>query len=231
MPVTVEFVDLMPTLTQLAAGFTPPSCPAHPNESRKTALCTEGVSLAPLISRPTTPLRAAAFSQYPRGWQKLGALDSNVHEGGTAELRQLLDESNPMSTPQPSACIVSKEPGKPPKCESNEVLISPLGTRRNSPSRLKAGPTDTTCPCSGCMGYSMETAVDGIAYRYTNWVHVEDSLIKWNESQGVELYDHSSDAAENENLAADSGKAALVAKLQRQLEAGWASPQNNLDGE
>ena len=35
-------------------------------------LCTHGVSLMPLIQDPTTPIKPAAYSQYPRGYQRPG---------------------------------------------------------------------------------------------------------------------------------------------------------------
>jgi len=62
----VEFVDLMPTLIDLAMGIQIPTCPAN---STEVALCTEGKSLKQIIRRVNrtkakAPLRTAAFMQY-----------------------------------------------------------------------------------------------------------------------------------------------------------------------
>ncbi|KAL4231582.1 hypothetical protein ACF0H5_009163 [Mactra antiquata] len=58
-----EFVDLFPTLVE-AAGLRPlPLCPVN---SSKVELCREGTSLMPLIDKPNSPVKLAAFSQYPR---------------------------------------------------------------------------------------------------------------------------------------------------------------------
>lgn len=43
-----------------------PHCPADTQASRATALCTEGVSLMPLIRDPASPWPRAAFSQFVR---------------------------------------------------------------------------------------------------------------------------------------------------------------------
>jgi iduronate 2-sulfatase len=56
-----EHVDLMPTLLAAAKLAVPPRCdPAAP-----LTVCTEGMSLLPLVTAPTTPLKDAAFSQFP----------------------------------------------------------------------------------------------------------------------------------------------------------------------
>ena len=64
----VENADLMPTLSELALGDTVPRCPRDAKASRAIELCTEGLSLfAPLPTHlPTTPWKAASFSQYQR---------------------------------------------------------------------------------------------------------------------------------------------------------------------
>ena len=65
----VENADLMPTLSELALGLgdAVPRCPRDAKASRAIELCTEGLSFAPLLTRsPTTPWKAASFSQYQR---------------------------------------------------------------------------------------------------------------------------------------------------------------------
>ncbi|XP_033632113.1 iduronate 2-sulfatase-like [Asterias rubens] len=67
----VELVDVFPTVAELASLPVPPLCPV---DASGVALCTEGVSLVPLIHHITdTPSKVkvtnwknATFSQYPR---------------------------------------------------------------------------------------------------------------------------------------------------------------------
>ena len=59
-----EFVDLFPTLVEVA-GL--PPVPPCPEDSAHVALCHEGMSMAPLISNPTGPWKKAAFSQVRNG--------------------------------------------------------------------------------------------------------------------------------------------------------------------
>jgi iduronate 2-sulfatase len=63
-----EFLDLMPTLALAAMQITVPPCPTNAADARSVKLCTHGVSLLPLITDPTTPVKPAAYSQYPRGY-------------------------------------------------------------------------------------------------------------------------------------------------------------------
>lgn len=70
-----EAVDLLPTLTELAMGQVPPSCPRVLNASRATISCTDGRSAAPLLRRMAVDVvdgdggnwSRFAFSQVPRG--------------------------------------------------------------------------------------------------------------------------------------------------------------------
>ncbi|XP_053387797.1 iduronate 2-sulfatase-like [Mercenaria mercenaria] len=73
----VEFVDLFPTLVE-AVGHKPLKiCPRY---SRKIALCAEGTSLLPLISKPDEPLKMAAFTQIMRSPKFFGyALITNKY--------------------------------------------------------------------------------------------------------------------------------------------------------
>ena len=59
----VEFVDIMPTLIDLAGLEMPDVCPP---DASKVKLCREGSSLKPVISAPETTKdwRPAAFMQY-----------------------------------------------------------------------------------------------------------------------------------------------------------------------
>lgn len=59
-PALVEFVDIYPTISELA-GLTLPAP-------------LEGVSLKPLLANPSLPWKSAAFSQYPRKLKGKGAL-------------------------------------------------------------------------------------------------------------------------------------------------------------
>jgi iduronate 2-sulfatase len=60
----VEFVDIFPTLVELA-DF--PHLEVCPQLSNETELCTEGSSLVPLLSDPSYDLwKSAVFWQYPR---------------------------------------------------------------------------------------------------------------------------------------------------------------------
>ena len=59
-----EFVDLFPTLVELA-GFPPLN--VCPENSSKIELCTEGMSMVPLMKDPiSAQWKTGAFSQYPR---------------------------------------------------------------------------------------------------------------------------------------------------------------------
>jgi iduronate 2-sulfatase len=58
-----EFVDLFPTLAE-ASGL--PSVPLCPEDPFHVELCTEGVSVVPLIDQPERGWKTAAFSQFPR---------------------------------------------------------------------------------------------------------------------------------------------------------------------
>lgn len=71
-----------------------PSCDA----SFGVALCTEGTSLVPLMSDPKKAVKPAAYSQYPRGYQK--------DNGELEEVEELGVEGHPTT----SNCI--KKDGK-----------------------------------------------------------------------------------------------------------------------
>ena len=74
--VPTEYLDLMPTLVEAAMpGVVVPECPSDANKARQIQLCTHGTSLMPLIDEPNTPIKRAAYSQYPRGYVKPGHED------------------------------------------------------------------------------------------------------------------------------------------------------------
>ncbi|HEV8605483.1 MAG TPA: sulfatase [Tepidisphaeraceae bacterium] len=63
------------------------------------------------------------------------------------------------------------------------------------------------------MGYTMRTD----RYRFTRWVQRNDP----SKIEAVELYDHSVDPQENQNLAEASENKDLVGQLHRRMNAGW----------
>jgi arylsulfatase A-like enzyme len=65
----------------------------------------------------------------------------------------------------------------------------------------------------GLMGYSMRTD----RYRFTQWVSRND----YSKVEAIELYDHTCDPQENQNIANRPENAALIKELAAQLAAGW----------
>lgn len=65
----------------------------------------------------------------------------------------------------------------------------------------------------GLMGYSMRTD----RYRFTQWVNRNDP----SKVEASELYDHQTDAQENQNIAPRPEHASLMKELADQLAAGW----------
>jgi len=65
----VEFVDIYPTLAELAGLEVPTTCPEI---SKDIAVCTEGKSFVPLIKNPKAEWKTASFSQYPRDGDYMG---------------------------------------------------------------------------------------------------------------------------------------------------------------
>lgn len=59
-----EFVDIFPTLADLAGIAVPPLCPP---DSSGVELCTEGASLRPVFEDGSGEVKRAAFSQFPHG--------------------------------------------------------------------------------------------------------------------------------------------------------------------
>ncbi len=95
-----EHIDLMPTLAQAAMGVIVPPCPRGA-AILTTEYCTMGTSLVPLMTAPATPVRAASFSQYPRGYQPPPNVDADLE--GQAALPQV-----GAGKASPSACLTKK---------------------------------------------------------------------------------------------------------------------------
>jgi iduronate 2-sulfatase len=95
-------------------------------------------------------------------------------------------------------------------------------------------------------GYTMTTRLNGVEYRYTEWVPFDvDGSVQWWEpdynpgrweevtdwcgdphdprhcNAARELYNHAEDPDENVNLAGQQASAAVVQALSAQLHAGW----------
>lgn len=64
-----EYVDLFPTLVDAAEL---PPLEVCPEDSTKTALCREGMSLVPLLKDPNAKWKERVFSQYPREGKYMG---------------------------------------------------------------------------------------------------------------------------------------------------------------
>eukprot|EP00943_MAST-04B_sp_MAST-4B-sp1_P002171 g2171.t1 len=94
-----EFVDLMPTLVDAAMpDVHVQKCPSNANEAREVQLCTHGVSLMPLINDPNTPIKKAAYSQYPRGYVRPGEEARGMSE--------IIESSSKFNT-SPSKCLTT----------------------------------------------------------------------------------------------------------------------------
>jgi len=84
---------------------------------------------------------------------------------------------------------------KNPKKVVHEAAFSIYPHNQNNDNRL-------------VMGYSVGT----LRYRYIEWVHVKSGKV-----EGVELYDHKTDPAENKNIAALPANSSLCADLSQLL--------------
>lgn len=68
------------------------------------------------------------------------------------------------------------------------------------------------------MGFSMVTD----RYHFIQWRDWDHKAgIAGDEVKAVELYDHTSDRPENQNVAGDASNSELIERLTRQLQAGW----------
>ena len=107
----------------------------------------------------------------------------------------------------PSVCDLAGLP-VPGHCEGTSLV--PL---MRDPERTWKSAAFSQYPRGGgIMGYSMRTD----RYRYTEWQHRRTG-----EAVARELYDHEEDPQENVNLADAGEHKDLVARLSKQLKAGW----------
>ena len=82
----------------------------------------------------------------------------------------------------------------------------------DEPDRTWKSAAFSQYPRGELMGYSMRTE----QYRFTQWQRKDNDTVEF-----TELYDHNVDPNENINIANESGNAALVQSLQKQLQNGW----------
>eukprot|EP00037_Helgoeca_nana_P016342 m.153861 g.153861 ORF g.153861 m.153861 type:complete len:698 (+) comp23475_c0_seq2:76-2169(+) len=268
----VEFVDIFPTLSDLAGIAVPPLCP--PNSSH-IELCTEGVSLKPIFFDETAEVKTASFSQYPHGPH--GVLTTKSSSAPpcppTATGRWLaINRDSPrsnnlfvlnvrsngevsMDTSGCSDCSFSSAIGSLTATGVNltlrfaktAVTDFQVGTLMNNSCQLvwttnssdtsghwapffrdgHAPPTPPAPPPANSifMGYTMITRVERLEYRYTEWpLWLGSASTKgspnWADLAGVELYNHSADPEENENIVGNTDPT-LLSALSKQLRAGW----------
>ncbi len=107
----------------------------------------------------------------------------------------------------PSTCDLAGLP-VPDHCEGTSLV--PL--MRDPGRPWKAAAFSQYPRGRGIMGYSMRTD----RYRFTRWQHRKTGKVA-----ATELYDHREDPQENVNLAGRPEHKDLVARLARQLDAGW----------
>lgn len=160
----VEFVDIYPTLCQLA-GVAPPKS-------------LEGTSFVPLLSQPDLPWKTAAFSQFP-----------------TPALREWA--------------------ARPLSAGMRQTFFGPLiGAVEAELRQVYGGRYDQALFDHDLMGYSMRTD----RHRFTIWIDRRHPEAR---PYAVELYDHTVDPEETDNIAAVPANAALVEQLHLQWLRGW----------
>ena len=162
-----------------------------PADSRKVKSCTEGTTVRPLIAKPQSPIKGASFSMYDRG----------IPHKAIEEGRRQVDF----------------------KAATQKIGFPLYSTFSRS---LGKHTTPSGCLTHQCaMGYSMLTHVDGHEVRYTEWVKFQgpdgNFTPDWSVSYGVELYNHTDDAAENYNAHKDADPEVAKA-LSAQLRKNWA---------
>ena len=76
----------------------------------------------------------------------------------------------------------------------------------------------------GHMGYNLySTLEDGSEIRYTEWTMYNQTSHGpvWSQIAGRELYNHSADPEESENIAEWASLGSMVVRLSQRLRAGW----------
>ena len=164
---------------------------------------------------PSTPVKTAAFSQYPRGYQS----PTSTPVGGNNEDNKdnKDNEENVSRLPLDFDRATHQDPARPDRGGlDNQVELE----------ASESGCIKTTG--KGCtMGYTMVTkGEDGCEYRYTEWADFNTEgfafKVNWDRNVGTELYNHTADPGENFNLAGSSGSNIkdLAARLSKLLHAG-----------
>ena len=187
-----------------AAGpMSVPACPGDTQESRATALCTEGSSLVPQMRKPNSHWGRAAWSQFPRGASccDCPAVPPEGSDGVCCKCDVPIEHSGAKSQPI-MGC---------------KILIL---------SRFAA--VDLANPKS--ITISDTVRVD--KHRYTGWFAFNESSAEadWTKPVATELYEHSEApfpvewAVEHKNVVREQANAATVARLHKLLVTCGARP-------
>ncbi|CAG5134083.1 unnamed protein product [Candidula unifasciata] len=193
----VELVDLFPTLAEAAGLPTLPLCPPNPF---KTRLCTEGVSLVPLIKNITG-----------------SATDTKT--GVNVEDRSTLPKSAPKDN---SAFLLARNCSDVfiPATSKDFHWKSAVFSQYPRPAAVPQHNTELPHLADiRIMGYSMWTP----EFHYTEWVgfNPKNYTIFWDDEYARELYLRSTDPYEINNVAVLERCFPLVEMLSEQLHQGW----------
>ncbi|KAK4287859.1 hypothetical protein Pmani_039085 [Petrolisthes manimaculis] len=207
----VELVDLFPTLVDLAGLPALFSCP---RESRQVDICTEGMSLSPLLhliqggSIPKAFLtqgKAKGKDWLPDGLLSQYPLPAN-HTSTILKTVQL--DSHLLHGVRMKKAVFSQYP-------------RPGITPSVNPDSDQCHAWDATV-----MGYSMRT----LRYRYTVWFSFNGTTLMsdWSHILAQELYDHKVDPQENHNVVDKARYAHRLSYLHTQLRNGWQQAVSTL---
>ncbi|BFZ15075.1 hypothetical protein BsWGS_18114 [Bradybaena similaris] len=193
----VELVDLFPTLAEVAGLPTLPLCPEDPF---KTWLCTEGVSLVPLIKNITGTVTDKKMGM--NGEDRSSSLKFTPEQNSVHLLAQNCSGIFTASTSndfQWKSAVFSQYP-RPSVVPQQNTELPHLADIR-------------------IMGYSMWT----LDFHYTEWVSFipNNYTIVWDDVYARELYLRSLDPYEINNVAILERCFPLVEALSAQLHLGW----------